>query len=301
MLDAVTTEQDLPVSELRARHVLVPIDGSEFSLQAFPTARELARRLKAELHSISVATGEDDADRLRALAAASLGVDPDDERVHVATGDDPSEEIVRRADELGDTVVCLTTHGRGRMHGAVVGSVTRSVLQLSPHPIVALGPMADNPGWSPRPRAWPEPLTVPRLVACVDGSDTSEQVIPVAVAWARALDMSLTLLTAIEDAPEPLRPEQHRSRYGKGVSPESYVDALVQRWSGALADIDGEVIRDPVGVAGAIRTHLDQRPASLVALTTHARSGLQRVLLGAQAAHIIHASVTPCIVVPLER
>ena len=279
--------------------MLVPLDGSEFALQALPTARVLAERLDAELQTISVAGADDDANRLQALAAASLGVDIRDKRAHVMRGDDPAEAIARRAAELEDCVVCLTSHGRGRLHGAVVGSVARSVLQASPEPMVALGPMADNPGWSPRPRSWPEPLSVPRMVACVDGSDTSEQVLPLAVSWARALDMSLTILTVVEDAPEPIRPDQKRTRYGTGVAPESYIESLVQQWTGVLPSVDGEVVRDPISAAGGIRTHLDQRPAGLVAVTTHARSGLQRALLGAQAASIVRASVAPCLVAPV--
>jgi len=104
----------------------------------------------------------------------------------------------------------------------------------------------------------------------------------------------------VEDAPEPLRPEQHRSRYGTGVTPESYIDSLVQSWSGVLENIDGEVVRDPIDAAGGIRAHLERRPAGLVALTTHARSGLQRALLGAQAASIVRTSSAPCLVAPIR-
>jgi nucleotide-binding universal stress UspA family protein len=279
--------------------VLVPIDGSEFALRALPTARALAGRFGAELHSVSVVEADDHVGRLRMLAAGSLGVDVADERVHVVSGEEPAEAIALRASELDSCMVCLTTHGRGRLHGAVVGSVARSVLQRSGGPVIALGPMADNPGWSPRPRSWPEPLSVPRLVACVDGSDTSEQVLPIAAAWAKALAMSLTILTVTEDAPEPLRPEHQQSRYGAGVAPESYIESLVERWSGLVPSIDGEVVRDPISAAGGIRIHLDQRPAGLVAVTTHARSGMRRALLGAQAANIVRASVAPCLVAPV--
>ena len=279
----------------------MPLDGSEFALQALPTARVLAERFGADLQTISVARGDDDAERLRALASAALGVDVGDDRVLVVTGGEPAPMITRRAEELGSCVVCLSTHGRGRLGGALVGSVARSVLQRSSDPIVALGPSADNPGWTPRPRRWPEPLSVPRIVACVDGSDTSEQVLPMGAAWARALRMAMTILTVADDAPEPIRPDVQPSRYGSGGDAESYIDALVEKWSGGVADVDGEVIRDPIGPAGGLRAHLDERPAGLVAVTTHARSGMQRALLGAAAASIVHASVAPCLVAPVQK
>jgi nucleotide-binding universal stress UspA family protein len=280
-------------------YVLVPLDGSELALRAMPTARVLAERFGAELQTVSVAR-EDSADRLRALSSAVLRVDVGDDRVFVVTEGEPHDVIARRARELERCVVCLSTHGRGRLHGAVIGSVARSVLQRSENPIVALGPSADNPGWSPRPRSWPEPLSVRRIVACVDGSGASEQVLRLAVAWAQALGMSMTILTVIEDTLPPLRPERERSRFEDHPDAESYVDALVQQWRMSVPDLDGEVWRSPTGLASGVRAYLVQRPAGLVAVTTHARSGMERIRLGAAAADIVHASVAPCLVAPVQ-
>jgi nucleotide-binding universal stress UspA family protein len=279
-------------------HVLVPLDGSEFALAAMPTARVLAERFHAELHAISVSRGGEDADRLLALGSAVLDVDAQDGRVVVVTGGDPAEVIARRAKELGSCLVCLSTHGRGRLSGAVVGSVARSLLQGSSDALVALGPLADRPGWSPAPR-WPAPLSVRRIVACVDGTDTSEEVLPVAAAWAQALAMSLTILTVADDVPAPLEPDRHARRYGGGGA-ESYVEALVRRWQGHAPEVNGRVVKDPIGPPSGIRAHLDREPAGLVAMTTHARSGMQRLRLGAAAASIVHASTSPCLVVPLR-
>jgi nucleotide-binding universal stress UspA family protein len=279
--------------------VLVPLDGSEFALQAMPTARVLAERFGAQLCTISVAGAGEDAARLGALASAALAVDVGDDRALVVPGDDAAAVIARRREELESCLVCLTTHGRGRLHGALVGSVARSVLQRSGAPMVALGPMADNPGWSPRPRSWPEPLSVPRMVACVDGSGPSEQVLPVAGAWARALGMSLTILTVVEDVPPPILRDRHQPAFGPPGEPESYIDSLVQQWRGAVAEVDGEVVRDPIGPAGGVLAHLNERPAGLAAVTTHARSGLERVRFGASAASIVRASSVPCLVAPL--
>ena len=55
---------------------------------------------------------------------------------------------------------------------------------------------------------------------------------------------------------------------------------------------------DPISPASGVRTYLDQNPAGLIAVTTHARTGLRRVLLGADAAAIVHASTAPALVVP---
>ena len=131
MLVAMTSPRGVSSTELQVRHVLVPLDRSEFALHALPTARVLAARFGAELHTISVGEAEDDAQRLLALASAALGVDAGDDRALVVTGGEPAAMITQRAQELGSCVVCLSTHGRGRLGGALVGSVARSVLQRS--------------------------------------------------------------------------------------------------------------------------------------------------------------------------
>jgi len=280
--------------------VLVPLDGSKLALQAMPTARALAARFGADVQTVSIASSERDAERLREVAATALGVDPADGGVHVVTAADPADAITARARELGECVVCMSSHGRGRVHGALVGSVARLVLSGWAEPMIVLGPSADNPGWSPRPRSWPDPLSTPRIVACVDGSDPSEQVLPIAASWARALEMSLTIVTVIGDDGPPLDPEQAESRYGIHADAAGYVKALEEHWSGGSdVQVDSEVVRSPIGPASGIRDHLAERPAGLVALTTHARSGLERARLGAQAANIVHASVVPCLVAPV--
>jgi nucleotide-binding universal stress UspA family protein len=294
----VTVEPISPLPAVDIRNVLVPLDGSELALQALPTARALAQRFDADLHTLTVADAND-AERVRALAAAALGVAAADDRVAVLTEGEPVGAILGRVESLGSCVVCLATRGRGRLHGALVGSVARSLLQRSVDPVVALGPHADNPGWSPRPLIWPEPLSVPRLVACVDGGAASEQVLPLAAAWAKALHMMLTVLTVVEDAPPPISGSSGPGRFGSHRDAERYVESLAQQLRSHLPDVDGVVVRDPIGVASGVRAHLRERPAGLVALTTHARSGMQRVLLGAAAADILHASVAPCLVAPV--
>jgi nucleotide-binding universal stress UspA family protein len=97
MLGVVNPRARSSLPDLQVRHVLVPLDGSEFALAAMPTARVLAERFDAELHTISVAGADDDANRFRALGSVALGVDVDDGHAIVVTGGDPADVIVRRA------------------------------------------------------------------------------------------------------------------------------------------------------------------------------------------------------------
>jgi nucleotide-binding universal stress UspA family protein len=111
--------------------------------------------------------------------------------------------------------------------------------------------------------------------------------------------MSLSILTVTDDQP-PTGQTEPRSRYGPSGDIDAYVADLVQQWNGAVSEVDGVVVRDPIGLASGIRAHLHKRPAGLVAVTTHARSGMQRLMMGAEAAKIVHASVAPCLVAPVS-
>jgi nucleotide-binding universal stress UspA family protein len=299
MLGAMTARGDADQPGVRIAHVLVPLDGSDFAAAAMPTAQALAARLGAVVEVVSVAARSEDLDELRASAIRALGGGRDaDERARLVAEDDPAHAIERRAAELAPALVCLSTHGRGRVAGAVLGSVAASVLQRTTTPVVAVGRSVDRAAWSTSPA--PAPLSVPRLVACVDGGEASERVIPVAAAWAAALGMSLTVLTVAEPTPPPLRDEGawHR-HHGPEEAVDRYLARLRDRWAATVPDLETEAVYDPIGPGDGLRAHLLDRPAGLVAVTTHARTGLQRALLGSGAAAIVHAATAPVLVVPL--
>jgi nucleotide-binding universal stress UspA family protein len=269
-----------------------------------PTARALADRVGADLLTVSVASDDAAAEQLWAHAVEALGGRDAEERAHVAVGGDPAEAIAARAAELSASVVCMSTRGRGRISGTVIGSVARAVLRTSDAPVVAVGPAADRPPAlvgrpRRRPPGWPEPLSIRRLVACVDGSPESESALPVAVQWAAALDMTLSVLTVAEDALPTLSGER-TNQFGP-LDPTGYVNDLVDRLRERSPGTDGEVVRSPLSVARGLQEHLAARPAGLVALTTHARSGFDRIRLGATSADIVRTSPLPVLAVPVRE
>lgn len=281
------------------RHVLVPLDGSELADGAMPIAKALADHFAAELGTISVADRPGDVEKLRSHAANTLGVwSGVEERVSVVVDESVPSAIARRAAELAPSLLCLSTHGHGRFFGAVIGSVARSLLQSTREPLIAVGPYADRPRETvPEP---PPPLSVRRLVACVDGGPASERVLPVAVAWAEVLGMSLTILTVAEPSPPPIRPDASwRRAHGPEEDAEAYLERLAGQWRDATISVDTHVVYDPIGPAPGLQLYLDQHPAGLIAVTTHARTGLRRALLGASAAAMVRSSTVPVLVVPL--
>jgi len=265
-LAAEPSATDLAATPLELAHVVVPLDGSEHTSAALPTARALAAKTGAELVEAPV---ED--------AAA----------------------VVARAEELAPSVVVLGARPRGRLAGALAGSLARDLVQTSTAPVVVVGPHADRPPTlvgphRRRPARFPEPLSVPRLVVAVDGTPASEAALPVAARWAEALGMALAIVTVAEDVALDASGERS-NRFGPD-DPEAYVAALAERWGAS-----GTVVRDPIGVASGLRSHLALEPAGLLAVTSHARSGLERLRSGATSADIVRTSTVPVLVVPADR
>jgi nucleotide-binding universal stress UspA family protein len=288
----------------RWRHVLVPLDGSALAAAALPTARALAQRLGADVQTISVAATEEEVGGLRVRAREQLGGERSD-ATGVVVDADPATAIRRRCGEIGNCLLCMSSRGHGRLVGAVVGSVARAVLSSSSEPLVVVGPHADRPtalvrsgSVYRRPPSWPAPLSRGGVVACVDGTPSSEVVLPVAAAWARAFDMTLTVLTVAEDVRTPVGVgAAWRRRFGPD-HPEEYVARLADAVRGGNPAAAGLVVYDPIGVASGVQAYLASEPAALVALATHARSGLERVRFGATGAELVRISTAPAVVIP---
>jgi nucleotide-binding universal stress UspA family protein/hemerythrin-like domain-containing protein len=154
------------------KHLLVPIDGTPLAArsveQAVAYARAGGARLTflharadlgargegALLHAMSPdAFAEAAAGNARAIvakaeaAARAAGVACDS---RVSTSDRPHEAILEAAHEAGCDLVFMASHGRRGLKGALLGSVTRKVLERATLPVLVvavesnLGPISDE-------------------------------------------------------------------------------------------------------------------------------------------------------------
>jgi nucleotide-binding universal stress UspA family protein len=267
--------------------VVVPLDGSEQSARAIPVAHQLGERFGADLACVAIATPESDPVQLRHdVELATTSPDAND-MVVVVEGDHVPEGILATVDQQPGCLLCMGSHGRGRAAG-LVGSVASAVATRAADPLVLVGPRASE-----------DHRLAGALVACVDGSPWSESVLPIAVGWAAALQLDLSIVTVAEPMPEPVRPgvPYHR-RHGPPAPAEEYIDRLVTAWRGRGVAVDGEAVYDPVSVIDGLTDYLQRRPAALVAATTHARTGVARLMLGSVAASIVHNVPAPVLLVP---
>src|SRR5215475_3558352 len=158
-VSALDNELDLvaPI-ETRPRHILLPVDGSEHSLEA---ARKLGRLIDAEDAEISLLHVQ----KPEAFAVGKAWIDPDarqrreilrrreaelvfeitntplaqqrlNVRQQLAVEGDPADEILRFADEIGADLIVMGSHGRTGVTRILMGSVSRKVLDQAKCPVL---------------------------------------------------------------------------------------------------------------------------------------------------------------------
>lgn len=158
------------------QHLLVPLDASPLAAvlteRAVAYARATAARISflhvrgdlgshgdgALLHALSpalfaeAASGNASVLVARAEAAARASGVPAD--TLIVTSDRPAEAIVQAAQDRGADLIALASHGRRKgLRGALIGSVTRQVLEQSGLPVLVMAVETQLPQRSDEQRA----------------------------------------------------------------------------------------------------------------------------------------------------
>jgi nucleotide-binding universal stress UspA family protein len=251
--------------------IVVPLDGSDFAAKAVPVAAGLMRRREGRIVLVT-AHGEEDVvasqEYLDEVAAAVWGVDVR----ALVVADRPAVDAIRSvaAEEPGP-MVCMTTHGRGRLRWAILGSVTERVIHESTGAVLVVGRHCPTD---------PPPFTT-RLLLCVDGSTAEPPVLAEALDWARALDLEVVVATVIH----PLDPN----------APEDVLAGVAERFAAEGGRARTEIIRSsyPAGALADAATELD---IGLMAMSSHVRAGVARLALGSVTMGAVNLARCPVLV-----
>lgn len=157
------------------------------------------------------------------------------------------------------------------------------------------------------PRARP-PETMkkePLIVLLTDFSDASYDAFEPARELATRLGGRIALVHVVQE----LMAIPHGAPLAPPVSmPPDHVDALMrQAWKDmeeAKVELGGEPAADVLtgsSVHEAIHRYADEHGADFVALATHGRTGLRRVVMGSVAEQILRHSDVPVILFPLGK
>ena len=125
--------------------ILVPLDGSHFANGALPTARTLAARFGATIHTVSVAVSDFELDRIRARSGAGARhrtrrpAHPRRDR-HPRRGRGPPPRCGARL--VPDLPVDAWARTRRR---DALGSTARDIIERGREPVVVAGPSVVDP------------------------------------------------------------------------------------------------------------------------------------------------------------
>ncbi len=114
-----------------------------------------------------------------------------------------------------------------------------------------------------------------RLLVAIDGSDVAESILTYALGISRATGSQLALVRIVDD-------EAHRAQAS------SYLDALAAR-----LQVEAHCVSAGGDVASALLEEAARVPDTLIAMTTHGRSGVLGAVLGSVAMKVLRGGHAP--------
>lgn len=294
--------------------ILVPLDGSAFGEHALPLALTVARRAGLRIALAHV--------HHQAMLPATPGGEPfvspqvdtlvrDQEAAYLEAVSDRiaavwegpvsralleapvADALCRHAESIGAALIVLCTHGRGGVARAWLGSVTDRVLRQSSMPTLVVHPTAEAPDLRSEP-----PLG--HILIPLDGSTLAEQAIDHALWLGRLTAARFTLLRVVE-------PIMH-GFFIDGIEPS--IDAAAQEaaWREAanyLDELAGRLRAQGLTIltdtrigkpAAEVREFAEAYGVDLIAMATHGRGGVRRLLVGSVADKVLRGATVPLLV-----
>jgi nucleotide-binding universal stress UspA family protein len=304
------------------RSILVPLDGSEFAEQAMPVALEIAQRTRAVLHPVHVYRPEEPWRDFEAITPyrfeGVVAYEPEYEREErqeergylgrvaqtaVEHGAEVEPELLdgnvvdaleRHAERIGADLVVMATHGRGRLSRAWLGSIADRLVRELSVPVLLVRP--DD-------RVSTQAPALDHILIPLDGSTYAESVLDHAAELGRLWEARCTLLTVVLNSVLQSRRPFGPSGDGDGgasarlnyQTARQYLERVAERLRGRWSQLDVRVVEGD-HVARAIVSNAEQLDARLIAIATHGRGGLKRLVLGSVADKVIRASTFPLLV-----
>jgi nucleotide-binding universal stress UspA family protein len=298
--------------------ILVPLDGSALAEQAIPFAEAIAERARARLklvlvHSpnlmmepgpayakIELAMQKADREYLKSVTARVRDRLGRAVSSAVLPGIPVAQTLASYSKELGADLIVMTTHGRGGLRRAWLGSVTDQLVRTAEIPIMVIRPAEEGTA---------QPVFAAReILVPLDGSPLAEAALEPAAALAQLWDAEISLVQVVR--PVILTDSSHVT-FPSGYSE---LATTIRRNSAQdyLRDLAGHlresgVKANGVGVIGGAvpETIIDlaaPERVNLLVVATHGRSGIKRLMLGSVADKLIRGAKVPVLVVrPVGR
>ncbi len=300
------------------RTILIPLDGSRFGEHALPWGLAVAQRTGAGVQLATVADlaprgGSPSGDtwvpgeetRERGIALAEQYLKETAERVR-STGFDGelgwtvippgnvAAALVRHVAKVEADFTVMTTHGRGPLQRAWLGSSADGFIRRSPTPVLLVRPEPAENGDEGFPLE-PLPDFPRRVLLPLDGSPAGERLVEVTPAVA-ATDATFLLVRVIPPLlpggspylPHVVREAEDQERVRTAA--REYLEGVASRFQSG----DTEVRVPTAGQPGeAILDLAEEEDVDLIAMSTSGRGGVARLLLGSVADKVIRGASCP--------
>jgi nucleotide-binding universal stress UspA family protein len=272
---------------------MVPLDGSPAAEAALPWATFLAKRGNGTVHLVGVHAppavvldGEtligsvvpDDSIRERETAyfsstqsqlqAAGVKVTADllDGSVIAA--------LLDYAKRLKPTWIVMLSHARGVVARFFLGETAVEFVRQSPSPVLLVHPSDTSS----------EPA-ISRVLVPLDGSPLAERILKPAIDLAKLAGAEVVLLTALAAAPDL---QASDTAY-------TYLQRQAERVRGNSIAVRSRVA-DRGGAGDVILQEAKVQPGTVIALTTHGRGGLSKLVWGSVTDYVIRHTQSPVLV-----
>jgi nucleotide-binding universal stress UspA family protein len=187
----------------------------------------------------------------------------------------------------------MASHGRSGIDRWLLGSVAEKVLRGTTSPLFLVRATEHGKGEGEK--------TVKRVVVPLDGSPLAEKVLPHVTALAKVMAFEALLLRAynlkqVISADEDFIPDWDALEAEAKREAISYLDSKVRELkSQGLIEVSSRVAEK-----GAAQEIIDVaiEPNSLIAMSTHGRSGVKRWVLGSVTEKVVRHSNCPVLVIP---
>jgi nucleotide-binding universal stress UspA family protein len=296
--------------------ILVPLDGSPLAEQIIPLALEIANAARSKVRlvlvhqsppppmdpqsaqlyvSIDLATRKVERDYLTALRLRlrkSSGL-----QISAVTIDGPAgPTLAKYVKEIGADLLVMSTHGRGGLRGAWLGSVADYVIRSLNIPVIVV---RSQEGMSALPRL----SKIREIMVPLDGSPLAEAALAPASDIAELFGAELLLVQVVWPVSAGnLLPVPFPSGYDNEIvgvqrkETQEYLDGLVNDLQERGVSVRSTVVAGH-NVAEALLDMAHPQRIDLVAIATHGRGGVQRLLLGSVADKLIRGAGPPVLVV----
>lgn len=280
------------------KRVLVPLDGSALAERALPFGRALAQLVRGDLILVRAAPAhraqadpieaqlKEAAEAERYLARLASVCQADFAIETSVPPGQPADEIVRVAALRGADLVVMTTHGRSGLDRLLLGSVADAVIRRTQLPTLLIR------GNLPI-RRWEHGLR--NILVPLDGSELAEATLTQIAPLAERAGARLTLLQVLSPSLPELAAYDIVCLPEEGGTQTEQSQVYLARLAGELRERGLRVQTEirPGRPAERISSLAAAGQFDLIAMATHARRGLDRIVVGSVADAVLQTARVP--------